>query len=48
MAKFIGRETELGLLKNLLAKKSANLVVIKGRRRIGSGSVHQMLIFWVS
>lgn len=32
---FVGRETELCDLKQLLHKKSASLVVIKGRRRIG-------------
>ncbi len=34
-SKFIGREEELKLLGHLLSKKSASLVVIKGRRRIG-------------
>jgi uncharacterized protein len=33
--KFIGRKRELTLLKNLTAKKSASLVVVQGRRRIG-------------
>ncbi len=32
---YIGRQRELALLKALLQKKSASLVVIKGRRRIG-------------
>jgi len=32
---FIGREKELSLLNNLLKKKSASLVAIKGRRRVG-------------
>ena len=32
---FFGRQRELGLLRSLLKKKSASLVVIKGRRRIG-------------
>ena len=32
---FFGRKRELKLLKGLLAKKTASLVVIKGRRRIG-------------
>jgi AAA+ ATPase superfamily predicted ATPase len=32
---FFGRERELARLKELAAKKSASLVVIKGRRRIG-------------
>lgn len=35
MSDFIGREYELKLLNNLLTKKTASLVVIKGRRRIG-------------
>ncbi len=33
--RFIGRQEELQSLKKLLSKKSASLVVIKGRRRIG-------------
>ena len=32
---FIGREEELGELKAFLKKKTASLIVIKGRRRIG-------------
>lgn len=32
---FIGRKTELKALNSLLAKKTSNLIVIKGRRRIG-------------
>lgn len=32
---FIGREVELQALKDLFSKKTASLVVIKGRRRIG-------------
>jgi uncharacterized protein len=32
---FVGRSHELGLLNDLLMKKVASLVVIKGRRRIG-------------
>ena len=35
MTKFIGREVELEKLERLLRKKSASLVVIRGRRRIG-------------
>ena len=35
MSKFIGREIELKRLATLKEKKSASLVVIKGRRRIG-------------
>ncbi|MBS0655239.1 MAG: AAA family ATPase [Verrucomicrobia bacterium] len=33
--KFIGRQEELQSLKKLVTKKSASLVVIKGRRRVG-------------
>ncbi|MES2199010.1 MAG: ATP-binding protein [Chlamydiota bacterium] len=33
--RFIGRKEEIDGLKNLIRKKSASLVVIKGRRRIG-------------
>ncbi|MBA3814642.1 MAG: ATPase, partial [Alphaproteobacteria bacterium] len=32
---FIGRKTELKDLHLLLSKKSASLVVVRGRRRIG-------------
>ena len=35
MTKFIGRKKELESLKGLIQKKSASLVVIRGRRRIG-------------
>lgn len=35
MAKFIGRQEELSLLKGLASRRSASLIVIKGRRRIG-------------
>lgn len=35
MSQFIGREQELKTLESLLDKKSASLVVVKGRRRIG-------------
>ena len=35
MTKFIGRSEELLNLKNLLYKRSASLIVVKGRRRIG-------------
>ena len=35
MSTFIGRKRELSLLEELLKTKIANLVVIKGRRRIG-------------
>ena len=34
-AQFIGREPEMGRLKGLLSKKSASLIVVRGRRRIG-------------
>ena len=32
---FIGREPEMNRLKGLLSKKSASLIVVRGRRRIG-------------
>lgn len=32
---FIGREPEIATLKDLLNKKSASLIVVRGRRRIG-------------
>src|SRR3990167_3228588 len=32
---FIGREPEIARLKGLLSKKSASLIVVRGRRRIG-------------
>src|ERR1700730_6114684 len=32
---FIGREPEIARLKGLLNKKSASLIVVRGRRRIG-------------
>lgn len=35
MTQFVGRQLELQGLRGLLNKKSASLVVIKGRRRIG-------------
>lgn len=35
MSKFIGRKQELELLKSFLKKKTASLIVIRGRRRIG-------------
>lgn len=39
MSKFYGREYELSVLERLLDKKTASLVVIKGRRRIGKSSL---------
>lgn len=52
MSDFLGREYEMGLLNNLLSKKTASLVVIKGRRRIGKSrlveefaQVHQFYSF---
>lgn len=39
--KFIGRKKELSLLKELWSKKSASLVVIYGRRRIGKSRLAQ-------
>ena len=35
MSKFVGRRLEYERLSSLLRKKSASLVVVKGRRRIG-------------
>lgn len=35
MTRFIGRKEEVEGLKNLMRKKSASLVILKGRRRIG-------------
>lgn len=35
MARFVGREYELSELKRFLNKKSASMIVIRGRRRIG-------------
>ena len=32
---FIGRETEMDRLRGLLDKRSASLLVVRGRRRIG-------------
>lgn len=49
---FIGREKELDQLQLLLKKRTASLVVVKGRRRIGKsrlieefGKTHRMLTF---
>ncbi len=51
-SKFIGRQRELKTLRSLLNKKTASLVVIKGRRRIGKsqlakefGKNHRFLSF---
>jgi len=35
MTGFIGREHELSMLSNLFGNLTANLVVVKGRRRVG-------------
>jgi hypothetical protein len=35
IAPFIGREPEMEMLKGLLSKRSASLIVVRGRRRIG-------------
>lgn len=43
MAYFVGREGELKTLAELLKKKSASLVVIKGRRRIGKSRLVEEL-----
>lgn len=32
---FVGRKSELAELNSLLGKKSASLIVVKGRRRVG-------------
>jgi AAA+ ATPase superfamily predicted ATPase len=39
--KFIGRKKELEILRNLIQKQSASMVVIKGRRRIGKSRLIQ-------
>lgn len=39
--RFVGRTRELDLLRDLLKKKTASLVVIKGRRRIGKSRLVQ-------
>lgn len=41
MSKFVGRKRELELLEGLTHKKSASLVVINGRRRIGKSRLIQ-------
>lgn len=41
MGHFVGRKRELEILNGLLAKKTASLVVIKGRRRIGKSRLLQ-------
>ncbi|HEV3269679.1 MAG TPA: hypothetical protein VGZ69_03410 [Candidatus Rhabdochlamydia sp.] len=38
---FIGRKRELKLLNDLFQKRSASLVVMKGRRRIGKSRLSQ-------
>ena len=43
MAQFVGRENELETLAELRKKKSASLVVIKGRRRIGKSRLVEEL-----
>lgn len=43
MTRFIGRDKELSLLDDQLKKKSASLVVIKGRRRIGKSRLVEEL-----
>ena len=35
LSKFIGREAEMARLKGLLSSRSASLIVVRGRRRIG-------------
>ena len=41
MSTFIGRKLELEKLKTLLQKKSASLIVIRGRRRVGKSRLIQ-------
>jgi hypothetical protein len=43
---FVGRQAELARLSTLFKKKSASLVVVKGRRRIGKSCIYnkQMVI----
>ena len=41
MVGFIGRKEELKLLNGLLHKRSASLIVVKGRRRIGKSRLLQ-------
>jgi AAA+ ATPase superfamily predicted ATPase len=43
MANFVGREKELHLLTELVKKRTASLVVIKGRRRIGKSRLVEEL-----
>ncbi|MDR3623566.1 MAG: AAA family ATPase [Chlamydiales bacterium] len=38
---FVGRKKELQMLNELFKKKSASLVVIRGRRRIGKSRLAQ-------
>jgi AAA+ ATPase superfamily predicted ATPase len=44
MSNFIGRETELTLLKELTRKQSASLVVIRGCRLIGKSRLIEEMI----
>ena len=43
MSNFVGRENELSVLAEFLKKKSASLIVIKGRRRIGKSRLVEEL-----
>lgn len=43
MTRFVGRENELKTLRELLKKRSASLVVIRGRRRIGKSRLVEEL-----
>ncbi|NGX54269.1 MAG: hypothetical protein K1000chlam4_00994 [Chlamydiae bacterium] len=38
---FVGRQRELKILRELLDKRAASLVVLKGRRRIGKSRLTQ-------
>ena len=39
MSKFIGRQTELRLLKDITQLKKASFLIVKGRRRIGKSAL---------
>ena len=41
---FIGREDELQTLESLLKKKTSNLVVVKGRRRVGKSRLLEQFV----
>ena len=41
MVAFVGRKYELSVLQNLLKKRQAQLIILKGRRRIGKSRLLQ-------